>query len=98
MKRLACLAAGALALLGVPGLLPAVAAFAQAAGPAAVVPKARPRISGRAYTLKIDSSPQQAAVYWDGSATPAPRDYGIAGYTPVTLAVPRGSVRVIVEM
>lgn len=98
MKRSAFLATVAVALLGFPGLLPSGAAFAQTAEPTVVAPKPRPRISGRAYTLKIDSSPQQAVVYWDAAATPAPRDYGIAGYTPLTLVVPRGSVRVILEM
>src|SRR5438477_3742685 len=97
MKRFACLAAVAIALLGVPDLLPTVAAFAQTEAPTGIAPKQRPRISGRAYKLTIDSSPQQAVVYWDAAATPAPRDYGIAGYTPLTLVVPRGSVRVIVE-
>jgi PEGA domain len=98
MTRFAHLAAAAVALLGVPGVLPAVAVFAQVAETTASAPKQRSRINGRAYTLKIDSSPQQAAVYWDAAATPAPRDYGIAGYTPLTLVVPRGSVRVILEM
>lgn len=98
MKRFARLTAVAIALLGVPDLLPSVAAFAQAEATTGIAPKQRPRISGRAYKLTIDSSPQQAVVYWDAAATPAPRDYGIAGYTPLTLVVPRGSVRVIVEM
>jgi hypothetical protein len=51
--------------------------------------------------LKIDSSPQQATVYWDVVAPGAPSDprgYGVAGYTPVTLKVPRGTVKVIVEL
>src|SRR4051812_40509899 len=98
MKRSACIAAVVIALLGVPGPLPTVAAFAQTQAPTAIAPQQRPRISGRAYRLTIDSSPQQAVVYWDAAATPAPRDYGIAGYTPLTLVVPRGSVRVILEM
>jgi hypothetical protein len=98
MTRFAHLAAAAVVLLGVPGVLPVRPAFAQTVVPTARAPKQRPRISGRAYKLNIDSSPQQAAVYWDAAATPAPRDYGIAGYTPLTLVVPRGSVRVILEM
>jgi hypothetical protein len=37
-------------------------------------------------------------VYWDVGPTPAPKTYGIAGYTPITLKVPRGNVHVIVEL
>jgi hypothetical protein len=58
----------------------------------------RPRIHGRAYRLKVDSSPQQAAVYWDAGDHPSPKDFGIAGYTPITLKVPRGPVKIIVEL
>jgi hypothetical protein len=58
----------------------------------------RPRIHGRTFKVKVDSSPQQAAVYWDAGDRTAPKDYGIAGYTPITLTVPKGSVRIIVEL
>ncbi|HVV50178.1 MAG TPA: PEGA domain-containing protein [Polyangia bacterium] len=61
-------------------------------------PALRPRIKGRAYRLKVDSSPQQATVYWDSGAAPNPKAFGIAGYTPITLKVPKGPVKVIVEM
>jgi hypothetical protein len=69
----------------------------EAAAPSAPLP--RPRIKGRQHRLKVDSSPQQAAVYWDvGNPTSAPRNYGIAGYTPLTIKVPRGPVKIIVEL
>src|SRR3954451_19238603 len=58
----------------------------------------RPRIHGRAYRLKVDTSPQQAAVYWDAGDRAAPKDFGIAGYTPITLKVPRGPVKIIIEL
>ncbi|HXI54976.1 MAG TPA: PEGA domain-containing protein [Polyangia bacterium] len=58
--------------------------------------KERPTIRGRTFRVKIDSSPQQAAVFWD--AGPSPKDYGVAGYTPITLKVPRGIVKFTVEL
>jgi hypothetical protein len=61
-------------------------------------PAIRPRVKGRTHRLKIDSSPQQATVFWDAGPAPNPKNYGVAGYTPVTLKVPRGPVKVIVEM
>src|SRR5262245_24598117 len=61
-------------------------------------PQPRPRIHGRTYKVKVDSSPQQAAVYWDASDRPAPKDYGIAGYTPITIKVPKGQVKFLVEL
>jgi hypothetical protein len=61
-------------------------------------PQPRPRIHGRAYRLKIDSSPQQAAVYWDAGDRPGPKDFGIAGYTPLTVKVPKGTVKIIIEL
>jgi hypothetical protein len=71
-------------------------AFAQSAAPAVVRPRAN--LKGRTYKVRIDSSPQQAAVYWDAGPTPSPRDYGIAGYTPIDLKLPKGAVKVIVEL
>ncbi len=65
---------------------------------AQTAPAIRPRVKGRTHRLKIDSSPQQATVYWDAGPAPNPKNYGIAGYTPLTLKVPRGPVKVIVEM
>ena len=83
-----------IALLGGPG--PGAAQAQAAAAPTA--PQPRPRVKGRQHRLKIDSSPQQAAVYWDAGATPAPKTYGIAGYTPLTIKVPRGPVKIVVEL
>jgi hypothetical protein len=61
-------------------------------------PQTRPRIHGRAHSLKIDSSPQQAVVYWDSGDRGAPKDFGIAGYTPLTIKVPRGVTKIILEL
>lgn len=107
MKRLVCfltLALLGLSPFGLPGGAARTAIAQTAPGaaatsaPAPAAPRQRPRIRGRAYKLKIDSSPQQAVVYWDSASTPTPRDYGIAGYTPLTLVVPRGNVRVVIEL
>jgi hypothetical protein len=57
----------------------------------------RPPVKGK-YKLKIDSSPQQGAVYWDSSPNQQPKLYGIAGYTPITIKVPKGAVKIIVEL
>jgi hypothetical protein len=61
-------------------------------------PQPRPRIHGRAHKVKVDSSPQQAAVYWDSGDRAAPKDFGIAGYTPLSIKVPRGPVKIIIEL
>ena len=50
------------------------------------------------YKVKIDSSPQQAAVYWDSSPGQQPKLYGIAGYTPITIKVPKGAVKIVLEL
>ncbi|HEY6477093.1 MAG TPA: PEGA domain-containing protein [Polyangia bacterium] len=76
----------------------AVPGFESRAAQAQQSPAVRPRVKGRTHRLKVDSSPQQATVYWDAGAAPNPKSYGIAGYTPLTLKVPRGPVKVIVEM
>jgi hypothetical protein len=76
----------------------AVPGFESPVAQAQQSPAVRPRVKGRTHRLKIDSSPQQATVYWDAGAAPNPKNYGIAGYTPLTLKVPRGPVKVIVEM
>src|SRR5262245_50608462 len=57
----------------------------------------RPAIRGRSHKVKVDSSPQQAAVYWSSDGAD-PKSYGIAGYTPITLKVPRGGVKFVVEL
>jgi hypothetical protein len=64
---------------------------------AAAQTQPRPPVKGR-YKLKIDSSPQQAAVYWDSSAAQQPKLYGIAGYTPITIKVPKGAVKIVLEL
>jgi hypothetical protein len=58
----------------------------------------RPPVKGRSHKVKIDSSPQQAAVYWDAGVSPDPKKFGIVGYTPITLKVPRGGVKFVVEL
>ena len=75
-------------LAGVSGLAP-VDAAAQT--------QPRPPVKGK-YKLKIDSSPQQAAVYWDSSANQQPKLYGIVGYTPITIKVPKGAVKIVLEL
>src|SRR5215471_672721 len=74
------------------------AAFSVGSPPPAVAQQPRPRIHGRAHRLTIDSSPQQAAVYWDSGDRAQPKDFGIAGYTPLTIKVPRGVTKIIVEL
>ena len=75
-------------LLAVSGLWPT---------DAAAQTQPRPPVKGR-YKLKIDSSPQQAAVYWDSSPGQQPKLYGIAGYTPITIKVPKGAVKIVLEL
>jgi hypothetical protein len=70
---------------------------ALAPGDAVAQTQPRPAVKGK-YKLKIDSSPQQGAVYWDSSANQQPKLYGIAGYTPITIKVPKGAVKIIVEL
>jgi hypothetical protein len=48
--------------------------------------------SPRKMRIKIDSQPQQAAIYIDH------KESGIKGYTPTTLRLPRGSYTVILEL
>jgi hypothetical protein len=105
MIRTTRLAAAALcfsaAISGVAPGLEAGTARAQTApgqAPPAQAPPDRPRIRGRAYRLKVDSSPQQATVFWDAGDSPAPKTFGVAGYTPLTLKVPKGSVKIVVEL
>jgi hypothetical protein len=42
--------------------------------------------------VKIDSAPQQAAIYVDS------KEYGIEGYTPQTLRLPKGTYTIILEL
>lgn len=91
-----------------PSLVPALLVFGAAlsgavpgfelpTAQAQQAPAIRPRVKGRMHRLKIDSSPQQGTVYWDAGFTPNPKSYGVAGYTPITIKVPHGPVKVIVE-
>jgi hypothetical protein len=80
MRILASFAVGALVL----GLL--------SAAPAAAQTQPLPLRKGTKYKVKIDSSPQQAAVYIDN------KQYGIQGYTPITIKLPKGPYKVIVEL
>lgn len=82
-----------LALMEMGGAGLSSPAFAQPQGT-----QPRPRIHGRAHKLTIDSSPQQAAVYWDSGDRASPKDFGIAGYTPLTIKVPRGITKIILEL
>jgi hypothetical protein len=52
----------------------------------------RPTHPGHKLRVKIDSQPQQAAIYIDS------KGYGIEGYTPSTLRLPKGSYTVILEL
>jgi hypothetical protein len=95
IASLALLLFGLGSLTSVPGLGERDA-LAQS-GPSATI-RPRPRTKGRTFKVKIDSSPQQAVVYWDAGSSPAPRDFGIAGYTPIDLKLPKGPVKIIVEL
>lgn len=55
-------------------------------------PVPRPAKAGRKYTVKIDSSPQQAAIYLDD------KKYGIVGYTPYSGKLAKGQWTLIVEL
>lgn len=52
----------------------------------------RPVRKGRKYTVKIDSSPQQATIYLDD------KQYGIVGYTPWSGKLVKGDYKLIIEM
>jgi PEGA domain len=54
--------------------------------------KPKPNRPGHKMRVKIDSAPQQAAVYVDS------KDYGIEGYTPVTIKLPKGTYTIILEL
>jgi hypothetical protein len=57
--------------------------------------QARPQpqwTKGHKLRVKIDSSPQQAAIYIDS------KEYGIQGYTPAEFRLPRGAYKIIVEL
>jgi hypothetical protein len=52
----------------------------------------RPPRPGHKMRVKIDSAPQQAAIYVDS------KEYGIEGYTPSVLRLPKGSYTLILEL
>ena len=37
-------------------------------------------------------------MYWDAGANQHAEAYGIAGYTPITIKVPKGAVKIVVEL
>jgi PEGA domain len=93
--------AAALVFVGV--IVSVFAGTAAGLGGTAFAQQVRPHVKGRVHRLKVDSSPQQAAVYWSAGAAGSvgagqPKDFGIAGYTPITLKVPRGAVTLILEL
>jgi hypothetical protein len=75
-----------------------VASASGLGGATALAQQIRPPVKGRSHKVKVDSSPQQAAVYWVAGGATNAKDYGIAGYTPITLKVPRGAVTFVVEL
>jgi len=70
---------------------------ALAPGDALAQTQPRPPVKGK-YKLKIGSSPQQAAVYGDSSPNQQPKLDGIVGYTPITIKVPKGAVKIVLEL
>jgi len=60
----------------------------------AVAQSTNPRLQTRhtKYRVKIDSAPQKAAIYLDD------KKYGIAGYTPWSGRLPKGTWKVILEL
>lgn len=52
----------------------------------------KPVRKGHPMRIKIDSAPQQAAIYIDR------KEYGIEAYTPSTLKLPKGNYTVILEL
>jgi len=61
-------------------------------GVASAQSRPRPSRPGHKLRIKIDSQPQQAAIYIDS------KEYGIEGYTPTTLKLPKGSYTIIMEL
>src|SRR5690606_16680149 len=57
----------------------------------AAAQESRPRRRGKKYRVRIDSAPQQAAVYLDDEK------YGIVGYTPYSGSLQKGEWTVIVK-
>ena len=63
------------------------------------LPSVRPTYKGRKHKVTLDSSPQQGTVFWavPGKDSGDPKTYGVAGYTPLTLSLPRGRVKLVIE-
>ena len=55
-------------------------------------PALAPAQSAHKMRIKIDSAPQQAAIYVDN------KESGIKGYTPSTIRLPRGTYTIILEL
>jgi hypothetical protein len=51
-----------------------------------------PLPKGQRHSVRIDSSPQQAAIYVNS------KEFGIQGYTPSTLKLPKGTYKFILEL
>ncbi len=71
------------------------AALLVALGPSSGRAQMAPRpewLKGHRVRVRIDSVPQQAAVYIDS------KDWGIQGYTPTEMRLPAGSYRIILEL
>ena len=66
--------------------------FILLAGAAFAQTTPRPARKGRKMKVKIESSPQQAAIYLDDKV------YGIVGYTPYTGTLVQGKYKVIIEL
>jgi hypothetical protein len=72
-----------------------VAAMVVALAPAAAraqLPGPLPLPPGTRHSIKIDSSPQQAAIYVND------KGFGIQAYTPSTLKLPKGTYKLILEL
>lgn len=100
LMRVSCVSVALFVVVSLPvgssGSILGQQAWAQPA-----IPKPRPKLKGRLHKLTIDSSPQQATVFWDAATakTPAdPKAFGVAGYTPMTITVPRGTVKLVLEL
>lgn len=72
--------------------LVSIALFASHAMAQLAPPLPRPMRKGSKYTVKIDSSPQQAAIYLDD------KQYGIVGYTPFQGKLAKGDYRLILSL
>lgn len=68
-----------------------VAVFASSVEVASAQQVPRPKKKGRKYKVRIDSAPQQAAIYLDDEK------YGIVGYTPWTGSIQSGDWKVIIK-